>query len=209
MRLIQYLLALCSIALIACGGPKQEETVSWDNTTDHYLKGKTVSVKLPESFVESSRYRIQEDVPALKSNSTALEVVQKALEKYEQNDQSVDLFIDTTSQYHFVTILDTDEKISLDKSSAAKLGKVLMEDYKKMDLSKRGVEITRLESNIKKNTIQKLAKFKFEINDKRKRNKTYVTSFFITNSTRTLIWHEFSDSKDDLEYYTWSVKENY
>ncbi len=204
------LIAIFSLLiLIGCDSKSKQETVNWENAIEHYLRGKQVSIKLPESFKVSSRYRIKEDLPALNDNEARSIVVQKALEKFENSDSEIDLYIDTTSQYRFFVILDSDEKISIDKSAAAKLGRVLMEDYEKMNLSKRGIEVKKLVSTIKQNNIQKMAKFKFEVLNKRKKMKTYVTSFFITNSTRTLIIHEFSDSIEDMEYYTWSINENY
>lgn len=205
-------LFLSLVICIVCScknGQDNQQAVDWGDSKEHYLKGKGVTIKLPSGFVESSRYRIQEDVPALNNKSASVEVVQDALTEFERNDATIDVFVDTTSQYRFITILDVAEKIALDKSAAAKLGKRLMEDYEKMDLSKRGVSVDRIQSNIKKNNLQKLAKFKFEISERNKKSKTYVTSFFITNSTRTVIIHEFSDSKEDLEFYTWSLNENY
>lgn len=196
---------------MACGGDNQSKnnTVDWGDSNDYYLNGQKLSIKLPAKFKESSRYRINTDVPRLTSDKDLSQVVQSALESFEETDKNIDVFVDTTSQYHFVTILDAEGKITIDKSSAARLGKRLMEDYGQMNLSKRGMEVNRLESNIKKSTQQQLAKYKFEIINKKKKTKVYATSFFITNSTRSMIIHEFSDSKDDLELYTWSLKENF
>lgn len=202
---------LLSVAfLFSCNSKSSNESsVDWGETQEHYLNGKGVSIKLPGTFILSSRYRIKQDLPALNNKSAAASIIEDALADYERKDPNINVFVDTSSQYRFVTILNSEEKIALDKSSAARLGKVLMEDYKKMDLSKRGVEVSRIESNIKNNNYQKLAKFKFEIKDKRKKKSSYVTSFFVTNNTRTLILHEFSDSKEDLEFFTWSLSENY
>lgn len=202
-------ISFCFLFTFCNNSQKSEIDSMWDNTTEYYLKGKPVSVNLPASFKESSRYRIKQDMPELNKRKSSLYIVQEALANFEEKDKNVNLYIDTLSDYHFVTILDAGEKIQLDKTAAARLGKVLMEDYEKMELNKRGIKVTRLESNIKKNNVQKMVKFKFEIKDTKRKETTYATSFFITNSTRTLIIHEFSDQQDDLEYYTWSIKENY
>ena len=207
---MRFIFAFTVLFLAACGG-KQEtaSSVSWEGTKDHYLSGTSTSIKLPDSFKSSSKYRIREDLPGLKKSGATLFVIQDALEKFESEDERIDVFIDTSSNYRFVTILDAPDKISIDKGSAAKLGKILMEDYGKMALSRKNIAVNKLESKIKNNNQQKLAKFKFEIKDKRKGTKTYATSFFITTSTRTLVIHEFSDSEEDLEFYTWSLNEGF
>jgi len=205
-----FIIVLCVGLLSSCGNKtSNEKSVDWGETQEHYLNSKGVSIKLPSSFVASSRYRIKQDLPALNNKSAAASIIEDALADYERKDPNINVFVDTSTQYRFLTILNSDDKIALDRSSAARLGKVLMEDYEKMDLSKRGVEVNRIESNIKNNNYQKLAKFKFEIKDKLKKKSSYVTSFFVTNNSRTLILHEFSDSKEDLEFFTWSISEKY
>ncbi len=203
------LLILATVFLTSCGGKNQTKAVDWGEATDRYLTGQQLTIKLPNVFKKSSRYRIKNDVPGLSKDGALSYVVQEALEQFEDTDKEIDLYVDTTSQYRFVTILDSEDKIQIDQTAASRLGKLLMEDYDKMDLSKRGLKVTKLESNIKKNNEQQLAKFKFAFENSRKKTKTYVTSFFVTNSTRTLVIHEFSDSTEDLELYTWSINENY
>jgi len=204
-----FLCLIVSFSLAACGGKKERTAVDWGDVTEHYLNGQQVSIKLPSEFKESSRYRISSDVAALKKDKSLSNIVESALEQFEETDNNIDIFVDTSSQYHFVAILDSDELIPIDQTTAARLGKLLMEDYEKMDFSRKGLEVKRLESNIKKNTEQSLAKFKFEILNKRKKDKSYANTFFVTNSTRTLIIHEFSSGKEDLEFFTWSINENY
>ena len=206
-RLLTFL--LFSTFIIACSGKKEQVSIDWGNFNEHYLNGQQVSLKLPAEFKRSSKFRIASDLPKLQNSKYLGDVVSSAIEQFESTDSNIDVFVDSTSQYRFVTILDSAEKISIDKSSSAQLGKMLMEDYKKMKLSKKGLDVNKLESNIKKNNQQHMAKFKFEIVNKRNKAKTYATTFFITNSTRSLIIHEFSDQLEDLEFYTWSLNENY
>ena len=76
----------------------------WANTTWFNLDNESIALRIPNNFKKSSRFRLKEDMAYQTKDSSQLLFMQNALENLEFNDSQIDVFVDTTSQFHLAVI---------------------------------------------------------------------------------------------------------
>jgi len=196
------------LLLPGCSDKKKEgmTEVSAMNGIYVYLAGDRTRVKLPEHYKRSSRYRLEEDLPALAADSLGLFVVQNNLEMMEFEDDEIDVFVDTLSKFNMLIIIDFDN-IPLSKELGGLLSAQIKNRYEQLDFSIPEIAVQKITSNLKSgNNISRL-KFKYKIEQELTGDHNYNTTYVLSTNKRSYIIFEISKTEADIEPYLWTIKE--
>jgi len=199
-----FILAVVLILFLLFGPqtPKQNNSI-FDNTTNHYLTNEDIRVNLPNCFKRSSRYRLKEDIPFLKSDSATLRFVEDELMALEFEDRDVDVYVDTTLDYRFIVICNID-KILFSNNDAAILKRTIKMQNQKMAERNPSLNFGIVEATINNNSDLIMARFTTPVANIFQNTSVYNSVYFVTGDVHTLVVYEFSESEAKVEDFLWT-----
>lgn len=204
MRIIAQILIISF--LISCGNNStNRQTDDWEATTWVQLHQENIKLRIPNQLKRSSRYRIKEDLPVLGKDSLKLRLFQNSLEQLEFEDAEIDVFVDTTKNYHMVIICNT-SKIDFNKNDVAILKEQLKANNEHKQLDNPDLEFGEPSVKLKGNQNHKLASYTTQIRNKLDDTKVYNSIYYLTGNSYTLIVYEFSADNGSIEKYLWTTK---
>lgn len=157
----------------------------------------------PNYFKRSSRYRIKDDLPIMGLDKEALHTFQNNIEVFEGIDSEIDIYVDTTQHYRYITIFNT-EKVEFNESDAAYFKNQFVE-IQKANQSPT-TKLGEVKAKFKRTSNFVFASYTIpEINIETgyKLNKSI---FLITGHSYNLTVFEISDSEFSVEDYLWTTK---
>jgi hypothetical protein len=150
--------------------------------------------------------RLKEDVAYLKDNAEVLKIFQELLHTFEFQDAEIDVFVDETSEYHIVVIIDI-PKIEINKLTGGILKKQINDNFRNLEANNPDFTFVERESNISKNNNGALMKFKHNVKNWKYDNfGVFHTNYIYTNSTKSYNIIEINTSTKDISDYIWSLK---
>jgi hypothetical protein len=173
-----------------------------------YLEGKTASMNLPLTFKRSSRYLLERDIPAFQKNQFALWMFQQRLERLEFQDSEIDVFADTTSDLHFLMILNMPHT-PINKQAGNLLNGQINQMWRKIQASSGNlINVEKAgEATIRGVGKTTVLKFKHKVSFlMMQENVEFHTVFIVTSEYRTLMIMEVSENENDVEEYLWTLK---
>ena len=195
------------LSLFACGGDSGKDSNDlWKDTQVIQLRNENLSLKIPNSFKRSSRYRIKEDLPGIGRDSFLLLMMQNTLENLEFQDAEIDVFIDTITPGRLLIILNT-ELIPFDKTSGQIIHTAFKRQFESLERDNEGLSAEKVDSKMNNNSKQKMLKFKYKISNAIIGTKIFQAVYFVSTRIQTLVVYEFSSEEQDIEKYLWSLKE--
>ena len=210
MKCITGLTAFFSILLFltSCNSDTDRPAQEWlEGTTTYTLQGARTQLKLPPTFLKSSPYRLEADLPALEKYPVADFITGQLLSDLEVDHDEVDILIDTTAALHFLMLVGVD-KITIDADAGTVLNSQQGERFKKLQRRYRGAEFEKVASNLKEGTDRKALKYKYRVESARRSEAAiYLTNYLITTPLRTYRVYELAQSEEDLENYLWTLNE--
>lgn len=199
----KYILFIVSVLLLFYSCSKQNKPVeSKKNVAGnyHYLQDKEQKIFLPIAFRESGRYRLKNDVPIFRNDTFMLSSLQRQLERMEFTDSEIDVFVDTSSNYHLLIIVDM-ARIPLDQTTGSLVAKNIKQQHDEEEIATAGfIKFKTLETSYKRAVNGEYFKFKYEMTSILE-DKIYDTRYVLTTDSQTFFLIEMSDSKPDLENY--------
>lgn len=207
-KLRNYLIVIMCIMLLQSCQNRQKDDLDniWANTTWEYLENEPIKFKKPAKLLRSSRYRLERDSPTISKDSAMLRVLQNTLEDMEFQDSNVDVFIDTTTYFHTLIIMNT-SPINFGMADIAYLKKELESKNESAALVNPELKFSGITASMKQSGGLKLATFKSSISSTHSLATTYRSIHYLTSSSFSLIVHELSDYKSGFDNYLWSFKE--
>lgn len=169
------------------------------------LAEESATLKLPAFFQRSSIYRLSEDIPYLKEDTSFFRSIEMTLEAFVFEDKELDILVDTTSELRVLIIADA-QRFEIDETSGKILNKQLGEQTRQQDEENLFLEINKIDSKMKMNSEIQMLKYKFEFVNTLNRSSHYRSLFFISNPSRSLLVIEISVEGNDIEDYLWTVK---
>ena len=127
-----FFLSIATLFYTGCSQSKKEapQTAQATDLQVVELLGDKGELRLPKGYKRTSRYRIEEDMPELAQDSIRLLLMQNRLAAMEFDDAEIDVFYDTLSRFHHLSITDL-EFMPFDRTIAAALN----QELKKMPLN--------------------------------------------------------------------------
>ena len=201
-------LVLIMLAADSCGSDKKHaQKDEWANTTWYQLSSENIKLKLPNQLKESSRYRLEEDLPLLTQDSSKLRLVQNALGILEFEDSEIDVFVDTTKTYRLIIICNT-QRIDFNKSDAAVLKKQIEVQNQNDAALNTELVYGNILAQMKGNQSLKLVRYTTPISNLKDTNKVYNSIYYLTGNSYSLIVYEFSSDEELVEKYLWTTMLN-
>ncbi|MEL7117786.1 MAG: hypothetical protein AAFO07_00035 [Bacteroidota bacterium] len=187
----------------ACSNSQPTEG-QWAGTNEISLDGENIMFRFPSKFKRSSLYLLDSDIPSPTKNKTNLSLLRTFLAQTEHDDQYLDIFIDTTTQFRVLIVINA-KLTDLDETQATYITQNLNVVHSRVERANSGLNIKRLESNLKENRNQKVFKLKHEITMK-SNPKLYKNLYYASTDLLTIQVLEFSDIDEDVEKYMWSLR---
>jgi hypothetical protein len=188
-----------------CGNANSSEN-PWEQTTRHFLEAGEVTIRLPHSFKPSSRYRIEEYFSSRTNvNPEALLLLQLSLESLEFTDSEPDIFVDTLSNFHLLTLINVD-RTPFNQSTGNFLSSRVRQAYERMEARDPKLEVEKVQTQMKENGALQLLKFKHRLHNRQTGVTIFRTIYFATSSLQTYIIDEYSHQEEDIEKYIWSLE---
>ncbi len=169
------------------------------------LAQESASLKLPAFFQRSSIYRLTEDIPYLKEDTSFFRSIEMTLEAFVFEDKELDILVDTTSELRCLIIVDG-QRFEIDETSGKIFNKQLGEQMRQLDEENLFLEIHKIDSKMKMNSEIQMLKYKYEFVNTFSRTSHYRSLFFISNPSRSLLVIEISVEGNDVEDYLWTVR---
>lgn len=169
------------------------------------LAEESATFKLPAFFQRSSIYRLAEDIPYLKEDTSFFESIEMILDAFVFEDKELDILVDTTSQLRCLIIVDG-QRFEIDETSGKIINKQLGEQMRQLDEEDLFLEIHKIDSKMKMNSEIQMLKYKYEFVNTLSRSSYYRSMFFISNPSRSLLVIEISVEGNDVEDYLWTLK---
>ncbi len=176
-----------------------------ENAQEITLLGEDIVLNLPNLLKRSSRYSLANDIPALRQDSLALYLIQNMLEGLEFEDSEIDVFVDTTSSFHTLVILNV-AYMPFDKNIGAMLNKSIRENYEQIESNLGYVRFEKMESTIKRRSTLQSMKFKYKISNLADQSVHYRTIYFMSNDRRSFVIYEDAAEEEDFEEFLWTIK---
>ncbi len=199
-----FIYALLLIFSLSCENNKKARPI-FSNAQEHYLTNEEITVLLPKDFKRSSRYRLNEDMPLLKRDSARLRYIEDELRALEFEDRDIDVFVDTTFDYRFIIILNT-ERLSFRREDIAIIRTSVNKKHESQNYHNTSISIGDTKATINNNGSLTMARLTTPVYHKFFNSQTYNTTYFLTGAYQTLILYEFSESEDRIENYLWASK---
>ena len=187
----------------ACSNSQPTED-QWSGTNEISLDGENIMFRFPTKFKRSSLYLLDSEIPNPTKNKTNLSLLKTFLAQTEHDDQYIDVFIDTTTQFRVLVVINA-ELLDLDETQATYITQNLNVVHNRVERANDGLKIKRLEANLKENRNQKVYKLKHEITMK-SNPKLYKNLYYASTDLLTIQVLEFSDIDEDVEKYMWSLR---
>ena len=188
----------------SCEDDKKTRPIFAD-AQQHYLTNEEITLLLPKDFRRSSRYRLNQDMPLLKKDSARLRYIEDELMALEFEDRDIDVFVDTTLDYRFIIILNT-EKLSFNREDVAIMRTSVNIENEAQNYNNPSINIGDTKATINNNGSLKMARLTTPVYHKFFESQTYNTTYFLTGVYQTLIIYEFSESAKRIEKYLWASK---
>jgi len=169
------------------------------------LTGETATIKIPTIFARSSIYRLSEDIPYLKTDSTYLRSIEDFINGFSFEDKDLDILVDTTSELRFMIIADA-PRFEISEESGRILNKQLSDHFRQLDEVDLFLEIHKIDSKLKANSEIEMLKYKYEFVNTLNRISYYRSMFFLSNPSRSCLIIEISSDGMDIEDYVWTLK---
>lgn len=212
---MKYLYWLCVTILIltlflySCQNkPASKAAEIWNNTVTTHLEEEPISLKLPNVFKRTSRYRIKEDLPILNTEPERLKMLQNHLERLELMDNVVDIFVDTTTNFRILIICDT-ERMDFTKGDVTFMKMELETENKRLQAANPNFQYGDMYAKMNTNGKLVLAKYQYVIRNLILDTRMFNSIYYLTADAFSLIVFEMSDKPEEIENYLWSVKGHY
>ncbi len=204
MKPTLYILITICLFFLNCSNQKKSNS-PYENAKTFSLLEIDKNIKLPASFKRTSRYRVKEDVSKLKEDTLALYLFQETLHSAEFIDAEVDIFADTTSEFHTVIILEQ-QRMQINKTTGSIIKKQLNDMYRSFEAHNSDITVVEVESNMSQNNIGSLLKYKHNLKNWNNGLDIYYNQFFYSNSNKSFMITEINMSIKDITKYIWSLK---
>lgn len=192
--------------VISCKESKSiKANAIWSNTTWRFLDDESIKIRLPNQLKKTSRFRIQEDLPALSKDSSKLLLLQNSLKELEFKDSDLDVYIDTTAQYRLIILCNT-ARIDFDKRDASIIKKQMEESNRKAEMQDSALRFGELDAKLSATSELKMTRYTTPVTNMLNGTLTYNTICYLSGDSFTLIIYEFSDTPPIIEDYLWSTK---
>ena len=169
------------------------------------LAEESATLKLPSFFQRSSIYRLTEEIPYLKEDTSFFQSIELILDAFVFEDKELDVLVDTTSELRCLIIVDG-QRFDIDETSGKIINKQLGDQMRLQDEENLFLEIHKIDSKMKMNSQIQMLKYKYEFVNTLSRTSYYRSLFFISNPSRSLLVIEISVEGHDVEDYLWTVK---
>ena len=179
--------AALMLLLAACGREPRGYTI--DPAADlrtEYLLGDAGHLRVPSSFVRTSRYRLREDAPWLAQDSATLRQFQDSFAGREFEDPEIDIWIDSLSPGLLVAVMDL-PMLPLDATTARVMTTQVTRSFEASAASS-GAQVERLASQMKQTPRLSLVKLKFRLSHP-DGSVGYVPTYVASTPSRSII-HE-------------------
>ena len=190
-----------------CGGDKKTVAPSiFDDAQTILLSDETTKVSIPSTFKQSTRFRLESDIPVFKKDRVRLRMMQNILANLEDNDTPVTIYVDTTTDYR-LTMFNKIDRVTFDKTSGSILNQQVQAQFEGLEAQIPELNIEKIDSKIKGTDKLKMMKFKYKVTNKRSKKHFFASLYYLTTPLQTLVINEFSDIENDIEDYLWSTKD--
>lgn len=194
------------IILVACeGNSGNKEESKWEGTRWERLMEENIKLRIPSQFKRSSRYNLNEDIPALAADSASLIYFQDQLEALEFTDSEIDVFIDTTKVFRIVIICNT-EKIDFTQEDIGVMRYQLNAQIDELANSKSVMEYGEVSASFSETNMHKLALFNFKSKNTVDNSELYNSVYYLSGSSYSLVVYEYNSDEDMIQEYLWTTK---
>lgn len=194
------------IILVACeGNSGNKEESKWEGTRWERLMEENIKLRIPSQFKRSSRYNLNEDIPALAADSASLIYFQDQLEALEFTDSEIDVFIDTTKVFRIVIICNT-EKIDFTQEDIGVMRYQLNTQIDELANSKSVMEYGEVSASFSETNMHKLALFNFKSKNTVDNSELYNSVYYLSGSSYSLVVYEYNSDEDMIQEYLWTTK---
>ena len=194
------------IILVACeGNSGNKEESKWEGTRWERLMEENIKLRIPSQFKRSSRYNLNEDIPALAADSASLIYFQDQLEALEFTDSEIDVFIDTTKVFRIVIICNT-EKIDFTQEDIGVMRYQLNTQIDELANSKSVMEYGEVSASFSETNMHKLAQFNFKSKNTVDNSELYNSVYYLSGSSYSLVVYEYNSDEDMIQEYLWTTK---
>ena len=194
------------IILVACeGNSGNKEESKWEGTRWERLMEENIKLRIPSQFKRSSRYNLNEDIPALAADSASLIYFQDQLEALEFTDSEIDVFIDTTKVFRIVIICNT-EKIDFTQEDIGVMRYQLNAQIDELANSRSVMEYGEVSASFSETNMHKLALFNFKSKNTVDNSELYNSVYYLSGSSYSLVVYEYNSDEDMIQEYLWTTK---
>ena len=190
--------------MVSCQNRNDKKPVAWPNTDTIKLEGENIKLRVPNSLILSSRYRIKESVPALADNPQMLTVMQNSLESLELMDQNIDVLVDTTTAFRVVIICNV-SRIDFNKYCVIETKNILQSKNEMAEKQNVQLHFSKVKAKYNSNGKIKLATFETELFNTVSATSINHMIYYVTGDSYSLIVYEFSDNESDIESFLWTT----
>ena len=194
------------LTFLAChrGGPP--EGFSFQDAVSFELEGTGQTLKLPPSFFESSKYRLERDIREVLFDSTSIQVLDRFINWIEFDDSDINIFVDTTERMSLLILVDM-ERIPFDQASGNFAAAKLKQENEQIAALHPEINIEKTLSDFRSHEDLRMMRFVYHFNyPSSPENSWYRSIYFLTNDSRSFVAHEFSLQQTDVSDYLWSLK---
>ncbi len=167
------------------------------------LQGARTRLKMPPTFIKSSPYRLNDDLPGLEEKPLANALTQAKLEELSAEFENIDILIDTAATLHYLLVLTTD-RTPLDEDAGALLDSQEREQFQELKDRFKRLDVKRVNSNLKEGADRKALLYQYRLQEK---SELFWTAYMITTELRTYRIFELADGPENMEKFLWTLDE--
>lgn len=204
-KLLLYILTFLVLVCSCANEQKSPTSNQWKNSSWIQLEKENISLRLPNQFKRSSRYRLEEDLSLQSSDSISLKLTQKWLRILEFEDSEIDVYVDTSATYRFVMICNL-TRIAYTPTDIGVLKKSIENDNKRLAALNPDLHYGEVEANMSRAGEKLLSRITTEVTNTQNNAKVFKSIYFLTTDYYTLVVYEFSENADVIEKYLYTSK---
>ena len=166
-----------------------------------------ITISLPKNFVRLDAEKISHLVND-KLDETRYNMLIGSFNDLLRGDQTLDIFQNTNNEFHYLLLLNTSNAPVFNTDIFNQLKSAQNHQYGLLMEGSDGLSITEIDSKLKLTDTINMVKMKHRFKSNSEENTFYKTVTLQTQSNRTIISHELTNSEMDSEEYLLKIKVN-